>query len=193
MNKTIIFLEKLIGVRDAHGNLHGQNVNLLASALARKVDFPSRDLVNLEYAATIHDIGKITVNEFVVNKAGRLTEAEYIMIQQHTALGYKLLKPLELPALVMDVILSHHENYDGTGYPNGLAGTKIPLAARIIRITDTYDALTSDRGYRPAYTRKKALDIMSADAKSFDPELLEIFFRMKIYSTAPNSETTRHI
>ncbi|MBI5838627.1 MAG: HD domain-containing protein [Chloroflexi bacterium] len=193
MDKIIVFLEKLIGVRDAHGNHHGQNVNLLASALARRIDFPSSDLANLEYAATIHDIGKITVNEFVVNKAGRLTEAEYIMIQQHTALGHKLLKPLGLPALVMDVILSHHENYDGTGYPNGLAGKHIPLAARIIRIADTYDALTSDRGYRQAYTRKKALDIMSADAKSFDPELLEIFFKMKIYSTAPDSETTRHI
>jgi len=98
-------------------------------------------------------------------------EAEYIMIQQHTALGHKRLEPLQLPRLIMDVILSHHENYDGSGYPNGLAGESIPLAARIIRITDTYDALISNRGYRSALSRRRALDIMVADAKNFDPGL----------------------
>ena len=179
MENLIVFLDKLIGIRDGHGNSHGRQVNLLASALAQKIDFPKSDLINLEYAASIHDIGKVTVNEFIINKAGRLTEAEYIMIQQHTALGHKLVEPLGLPQLVMDVILSHHENYDGSGYPNGLAGEEIPLAARIIRITDTYDALTSNRGYRPAFSRKQALDIMENEAGNFDPELLKTFVKMR--------------
>jgi len=180
MENLIVFLDKLIGIRDGHGNSHGRQVNLLASALAQKIDFPQSDLINLEYAASIHDIGKVTVNEFIINKAGRLTEAEYIMIQQHTALGHKLVEPLGLPQLIMDVILSHHENYDGSGYPNGLAGEEIPLAARIIRITDTYDALTSNRGYRPAFSRKQALDIMENESGHFDPDLLYVFMKIKI-------------
>jgi putative nucleotidyltransferase with HDIG domain len=173
------FLEKLTSLRDSHANSHGRNVQALTSALAHKVDFPAADLHHLKHAATIHDIGKITVNEFVINKAGRLTEAEFIMVQQHTALGSKLLEPLKLPRLVMDVILYHHENYDGTGYPRGLAGESIPLAARLVRITDTYDALTSNRGYRGALSHKKALDVMLKEASHFDPHLLQIFIKMK--------------
>ena len=122
MDNILAFLENLIGIRDSQANAHGQQVNALASALAHKIDFRSSDLPHLQYAATIHDVGKVTMNEFVINKPGRLTEAEYIMIQQHTVLGHKLLEPLGLPKLVMDVILYHHENYDGSGYPNGVAG-----------------------------------------------------------------------
>jgi putative two-component system response regulator len=193
MDNLIGFLDRLIGIREGRGNSHGQQVNVLASALARKVDFTSSDLANLEYAATIHDIGKITLNEFIINKAGRLTEAEFIMIQQHTVLGHKLVEPLRLPKLVTDVIISHHENFDGSGYPHGLAGEKIPLAARIIRIADTYDALTSNRGYHAASSRKKAFDIMANDARCFDPELLEIFMKIKISHRATNSGTlSRH-
>jgi HD-GYP domain-containing protein (c-di-GMP phosphodiesterase class II) len=179
MSNSIAFLTQLIGFRDAHGNAHGQNVTLLSSALARAVDFPSKDLVPLKQAATIHDIGKITISDFVMNKSGRLTEAEHIMIQQHTTLGHKLIAPLDLPTLIMDVILSHHENYDGSGYPHKLIGDNIPLAARIIRITDTYDALTSDRGYRPAYTRRKAVVEMERTANCYDPVLLKLFFNLK--------------
>jgi len=193
MDNLIGFLDNLIGIREGHGNSHGQQVNVLTAALARKVDFSSSDLADLEFAATIHDIGKLTVNEFVINKAGRLTEAEYIMIQQHTALGHKLIEPLSLPKVVTDVILSHHENYDGSGYPHRLAGEQIPLAARIIRITDTYDALTSNRGYHAASSHKQALDIMAKVAEYFDPKLLEIFMKMKIKKTPANVRTTsRH-
>ena len=176
----ITFIEKLLMLRDLNGNSHGRHVNALSSALARKIDLPSSDLKDLAYAATIHDIGKITVNEFIINKPGRLTEAEYIMIQQHTVLGHKLLESLRLPKIVRDVILFHHENYNGTGYPTGVSGSEIPLAARIIRITDTYDALTSNRGYRAALSRKKALDVMIAVAENFDPDLLELFLKMRI-------------
>ena len=179
MSNSIAFLTQLIGFRDAHGNSHGRNVTALALALARKVDFKSKDLAQLEQAATIHDIGKITLSDFVVNKSGRLTEAEYIMIQQHTTLGHKLIEPLELPAQITNVILLHHENYDGSGYPQKLAGEDIPVPARIVRIADTYDALTSNRGYRPAFTRRKAIKEMERSANHYDPTLLKMFFKMK--------------
>jgi putative two-component system response regulator len=101
------------------------------------------------------------------------------MIQQHTVLGHRLIEPLDLPPLIMDVILSHHENYDGSGYPHHLAGENIPVPARIVRIADTYDALTSNRGYRPAFTRKKAFEEMERTANCYDPDLLKTFFKMK--------------
>ncbi len=179
MNDPNIFLTRLIGLSDDNGNAHGEHVTTLASALGRQAKLPSNELVQLEQAATIHDVGKITISDFVVNKSGRLTEAERIMIQQHTILGHRLIEPLGLPPLTMDVILSHHENYDGSGYPQKLVGEDIPLAARIVRIADTYDALVSNRGYRPALTRKKALGEMERTANCYDPDLLKIFFKMK--------------
>jgi putative two-component system response regulator len=181
MGNPIVFLTRLIGFRDAHGNSHGQHVTRLASALGREAGLPSNELVQLEQAATIHDVGKITISDFVVNKSGRLTEAERIMIQQHTILGHRLIEPLDLSPLVMDVILSHHENYDGSGYPHKLVGEDTPLAARIVRIADTYDALTSNRGYRPAFTRKKAFGEMERTTNCYDPTLLKIFFKMKYH------------
>jgi putative two-component system response regulator len=140
---------------------------------------PSAELELLKFAAQIHDIGKIAINEFIVNKPGRFTEAEYLMIQHHAQLGASLIEKLELDPRIHRSILHHHENFDGTGYPDRLAGDQIPLEARIIRITDTYDALTSNRGYRPAYSHREAISIMERERHCFDPELLKIFFKMQ--------------
>jgi HD-GYP domain-containing protein (c-di-GMP phosphodiesterase class II) len=103
------------------------------------------------------------------------------MVQQHAMLGARLIESLNLDPLIPQIILAHHENFDGSGYPDGLQGEEIPLEARIVRITDTYDALTSDRGYRPAYTHKEAIQIMEGEQRFFDPQVLEIFFKMERY------------
>ena len=181
MADLLPFLTRLIGLRDPHASGHSHHVRDLAYLLGQQVDLPSARLDVLAFAARIHDIGKIAINEFVINKPGRFTEAEYIMVQQHSMLGSKLVENLELDPLIPEIILDHHENFDGTGYPNGLRGEEIPLEARIIRITDTYDALTSDRGYRPAYTQEEAIKIMEGEQRFFDPQLLEIFFKMERY------------
>jgi putative two-component system response regulator len=173
------FLTSVIGLRDPHGKGHSNHVKELSSSFGRKVDLTSAQMDTLTFAAEIHDIGKIAINEFIINKPGRFTEAEYLMIQHHAQLGASLIETLGLDPLIPSIILHHHENFDGTGYPGRLKGDQIPFEARIIRITDTYDALTSNRGYRPAYTPKKALAIMEQDHVFFDPELLEIFFRMQ--------------
>ena len=133
----------------------------------------------LEFAAKIHDIGKVAISDYVLNKQGRYTETEYLTIQQHTLLGAKLLEPLDIDPAIRLTILNHHENYDGTGYPNKVKGDNIPVESRILRIVDTYDALTSPRGYRPAYTPEQALGIMKRDESFFDPNLLELFFKLK--------------
>ncbi len=173
------FLTSLIGLRDPHGKGHSKHVMELSSSFGKKVDLMSAQIETLAFAAEIHDIGKIAINEFIINKPGRFTEAEYWMTQHHAQLGANLIETLGLDPLIPLIIRHHHENFDGSGYPNKLKRDQIPLESRIIRITDTYDALTSNRGYRAAYTHKKALAIMEQDQVLFDPQLLEIFFKMQ--------------
>jgi HD-GYP domain-containing protein (c-di-GMP phosphodiesterase class II) len=151
----------------------------LSSAFAQKVQLSSAQIEALAFAAEIHDIGKVAINEFIISKPGRFTEAEYLMIQHHAELGAKLMETLAIDPIIPLIIRHHHENFDGSGYPDKLNGDQIPLEARIIRITDTYDALTSNRGYRPAYSQKKALSIMEQDSAFFDPDLLNLFFKMQ--------------
>lgn len=181
MADLLPFLTRLIGLRDPHASGHSHHVRDLAYTLGQQIDLTSEQLDLLGFAAQIHDIGKIAINEFVINKPGRFTEAEYIMVQQHSMLGSRLIESLDLDPLIPAIILSHHENFDGTGYPHGIKGEAIPLEARIIRITDTYDALTSDRGYRPAYEHNKAIQIMEEDRHCFDPNLLDMFFKLDEY------------
>lgn len=173
------FLTSIIGLRDPHGTQHSNHVRELSSAFGRKIDMTSPQIESLALAAEIHDIGKIAINEFIINKPGRFTEAEYLMVQHHAQLGANLIKTIGWDQPIHQIILHHHENFDGSGYPYRLRGDQIPLESRIIRITDTYDALTSNRGYRSAYTHRKALTIMEQDHHLFDPQLLEIFFRMQ--------------
>ena len=179
MTDLIPFLTSLIGLRDAHGKGHSDHVLRFSASMGQKMKLPSAQLNLLKFTAQIHDIGKVALNEFLVNKPGRFTEAEHLMIQHHAHLGASLVEKLNLDPMIPLVIMHHHENYDGTGYPHKLSGDQIPLESRIIRITDTYDALTNNRGYRPAYTPKKAYVIMERDQHCFDPELLEIFFKMQ--------------
>jgi HD-GYP domain-containing protein (c-di-GMP phosphodiesterase class II) len=173
------FLTSVIGLRDPHGKSHSNQVRELSFAFGHKLDLTSTQIEILAFAAQIHDIGKIAINEFIVNKPGRFTEAEYLMVQHHAQLGANLIETLRLDPLISSIILHHHENFDGSGYPGKLKGKQTPLEARIIRITDTYDALTSNRGYRSAYTHKKALEIMEREHTFFDPDLLRIFFKMQ--------------
>ncbi len=173
------FLTSLISLRDPHGKVHSSHVRDLSAAFGQSIDLTSAQIETLAFAAEIHDIGKIAINEFIINKPGRLTEAEYLMTQHHSQLGANLIETIGLEQPIHRIILHHHENFDGSGYPDHLQGEEIPLESRIIRITDTYDALTSNRGYRAAYSPKKALSIMKQEHIVFDPQLLEIFLKMK--------------
>ncbi len=131
------------------------------------------DLIRI--AALIHDIGKIGINNNILNKPSKLSEDEYKVIKNHPQYGYRLIKPLLSTPIIRDVILCHHENYDGSGYPIGLRGTDIPLAARLVRIIDYYDALTSVRPYRAALSSGKAIKMMESNNQLFDPDLFSFF------------------
>ncbi|MBI1855491.1 MAG: HD domain-containing protein, partial [Chloroflexi bacterium] len=130
------------------------------------------------FAARIHDIGKIAINDFIVTKPGRSTAAEYGMVQQHTTLGSDLIKNLALDPVIHLAILHHHENFDGTGYPHKIKGGQIPFEARVLRISDTYDALITDRVYRPAFTHEEARRLMYEEEQKFDSDFLKVFFKM---------------
>lgn len=147
-NELTQLLIRIVDLHDPSAEKHSKGVAELSAELAERINMGVEERKILQHAAILHDIGKVAINESVINKPSLLTRAEYSMVQQHTILGYKLLQPLKIDAVITATILSHHENYDGSGYPEGLKGEAIPLSARLIRITDFYDALTSHRSYR---------------------------------------------
>ncbi len=154
---------------------HSNNVKNLTLKLAARIGFQADKLKSLGHAALLHDIGKIIISESVTDKPTRLSEHEYLIMKQHTLLGYQILQPLNLDPLIRNVVLYHHESYDGSGYLVGLRGDEISLAARIVKIADTYDALTSDRPYRAAYSSEQAIKLLREEHQHFDPFLLDEF------------------
>ncbi len=176
LKRTINLMTTAIELRDPYTKGHSDHVAEIAFKIARlrfSDQFP--DLELLRMAAAIHDIGKIAINESVLNKPTLLTDAEFEMIKCHTILGSKLVAPLDFNILFNDAVRSHHENYDGTGYPDNLKGNEIPLIARIIRVCDYFDALTSSRPYRPALRVRDAINIMKKNKHCFDPDILKFF------------------
>ena len=158
---------------------HVSRTGLLSETLARAFGWSVADAERLRLAAPMHDIGKIGIPDSILHKPGRLTPAEFEIMKQHTSIGAEILSGSDSAVLELarTVALSHHERWDGRGYPLGLRGTEIPVAARILAIVDVYDALTHDRVYRPALTESHALGKMCAKSGThFDADLLELFF-----------------
>lgn len=160
---------------------HAARVAEYATKLAREVGVEGWDLTWLRIGAFIHDLGNMAVPAEVLNKADVLNDAERELMQVHTLMGDSMAKQLDFPDEVRPIVRSHHEQWAGTGYPDKLAGEKIPFAARIVSIADVYDALTSPRSFRDAYTSKQAIGIMEKDAdRMFDPRLFTTFRDMML-------------
>lgn len=168
-------------VATAHGSdsetvSHSFRVARYAVALAHRVGLAGDTLTSLEWGALLHDIGKSVVPEKVLGKAGPLDDAEMAIIREHPRQGYQMLRGLLFLGTALDVVLSHHERWDGRGYPNGLAGVEIPLSARIFAVVDTYDAITSDRPYRPARPHAEAAaELVRVSGSQLDPRLVRTF------------------
>ncbi|MFT8319963.1 MAG: HD domain-containing phosphohydrolase [Bacillus sp. (in: firmicutes)] len=152
-------LAKAIEARDKYTNGHCINVMKLAVSLSRELKLSLTEETNIKWASLIHDIGKIAIPEDILNKPGKLTKEEYEIIQQHPSIGAKIIEPLENLSVILPGIKYHHEWLDGTGYPEGLTETEIPLQAKIIAVADVWDALTSDRPYRKGMSEHKPLPI----------------------------------
>jgi putative nucleotidyltransferase with HDIG domain len=175
ISAVITLVTVLMPLRDPYSNGHEKRVASMAKAICVMMGLNSDYTDQTEYAAQLHDLGKLMIAENVLNKP-KLTQAEKVMVHSHSVLGAKAIRALELDQEIEDVINHHHENWDGTGYPGNLAGTDIPLGARIIRIADTFDAMISDRPYRKMFSQKEAIAEMELEVgKSFDPMIFEIF------------------
>ncbi len=166
-----------LDLRDKETEGHTQRVTDLTLKLARLVDFPEDQMVQLRRGALLHDIGKMGVPDQILLKPETLTSLEWEIMKMHPSFAFDLLSPIHyLKSAAIDIPYCHHEKWDGSGYPRGLKGGQIPLAARIFALADVWDALTSDRPYRPAWSKEKTLDyIKEQSGKHFDPQIVPVF------------------
>jgi putative nucleotidyltransferase with HDIG domain len=162
--------------KDAYTQGHCLRVADLACAMARRTGLDERRLFWFRVGALLHDVGKIAVPPEILNKPGRLTSEEWALMRSHPEAGVELLRGIEFPEDVLPIVLHHHEKWDGSGYPHGLSGESIPAAARILGIADVYDALTTDRSYKPGMPHHVAMTAMrEGEGTHFDPGLFQVF------------------
>jgi putative nucleotidyltransferase with HDIG domain len=176
--ELILALSKALDSRDTYTSNHSTNVARYASEIAKKMKLPQNDIEIIYKGGILHDIGKIGIPENILLKPGSLTCEEYHIIKNHPKIGYEMIKHVSdfNETGVLDIVLYHHERYDGKGYPRGLSGTDIPLFARIMAIADSFDAMTSKRVYRNEIDLENTLiEIKRNKGTQFDPEITEVF------------------
>jgi putative nucleotidyltransferase with HDIG domain len=166
-------------LRDKETEGHSKRVTELTVKLARSFGLSEPELVQVRWGALLHDIGKMGVPDNILHKPGPLTDVEWVAMKRHPAFAYDLLSPIRYLRLALDIPHYHHEKWDSTGYPDGLKGVQIPLVARIFAVVDVWDALNSDRPYRPAWTEGKVREhIRASSGTHFDPQVVTVFLQM---------------
>ena len=175
-NATLEGWSRALDLRDKDTEGHTQRVTTLCVRLARNYGLPGEELENIRRGALLHDIGKMGVPDSILLKPGPLTDEEWVLMKRHPAIAHDLISPIEFLRPAIDIPYCHHEKWDGSGYPRGLKGEEIPIAARIFSVVDVWDALTSDRPYRAAWPGDKALAyIQEQSGKQFDPKVVSAF------------------
>lgn len=175
--KTFERVAELLSARDPYTYEHSNEVAVLAEQTARKLKLNQDQLEKIRSAAVIHDIGKLGVPDRILQKPGPLTEEEWVIMKKHPEIGADLLKDLEIDTYIIDVVRYEHERWDGSGYPQGLKGEEIPIGARIVAVADVYNALTTDRPYRPAYSHEEALRMLrKMRGTELDPQVVDALF-----------------
>ncbi len=178
-NTTIEGWSRALDLRDRDTEGHTQRVTQASVKLGRRLGLDESELIHIRRGAMLHDIGKMAIPDSILLKPGPLTSDEWDVIRQHTRYAYELLWPISYLGPAIDIPHFHHERWDGSGYPDGLKGNEIPLAARLFAIIDVFDALTSPRPYRPAWERPAAVQyVREQEGKAFDPEVAEVFLKM---------------
>jgi putative two-component system response regulator len=181
--ENVIFaLARAIEAKDKYTEGHIERVSLYAMELAGTLELSGTDREAIRKGGQLHDIGKIALDESLINKPGKLTPEEYVMVKEHPLVGYKICHSLKSVRYALPVIRWHHEKIDGSGYPDGLKGDEIPIAARIMAIVDVYDALTTKRAYKEAYSPEQAFAVLEEEVAKgwWDGELVRKFKKIKL-------------
>jgi HD-GYP domain-containing protein (c-di-GMP phosphodiesterase class II) len=175
---------RALELRDKETEGHTRRVADLTVRLASKLGVPADEMVHVRRGSLVHDIGKMGIPDSILLKPGKLTEDEWVIMRRHPQMAYDMLKSVDFLIPALQIPLCHHERWDGSGYPQGLKGAEIPLAARIFAVVDVYDALSSDRPYREAWPPEKVQDYLKEKAGvEFDPQVVEAFFEILDFST----------
>ncbi len=176
---TIAGWSHALDLRDKETEGHSQRVTLLTLKLAEAFGMNQEELIHIRRGALLHDIGKLGIPDSILHKPGKLTETEWEMMRRHPQYAYDMLYPIDYLHPALSIPYCHHEKWDGTGYPRGLKGEEIPQSARLFAIADVWDALTSDRPYRPAMSEEFASTyVQEQSGKHFQPEVVELFLKM---------------
>lgn len=176
---TIAGWSHAMDLRDRETEGHSQRVTELTLKLASAFGIDEEALTHIRHGALLHDMGKLGIPDSILQKPSELNSEEWVIMRTHPQLAYEMLYPIEYLRPALDIPYCHHEKWDGTGYPRGLKGTEIPLAARIFAVVDVWDAVTANRPYRPAFTIDQALaHIREQSGKHFDPQVVDVFFKL---------------
>ncbi len=173
---TVRSLAAAIDAKDAYTRGHSERVAEYGTLVAQRMGLSEEEILALELAAYLHDIGKIGIPEAILRKPGRLDDEEFAVMKGHPIVGATILTPVEFPWPIMPAVRHHHEHFDGRGYPAGIAGSEIPLLARILTVADSFEAMVSDRPYRKGRDHREAIaEIVRCSGTQFDPQVVDAF------------------
>ena len=176
---TLEALGDALDLKDRETEGHSKRVTAFTIAIARAMGLPREQINTIARGAFLHDIGKMAIPDRILNKPGKLEPDEFTIMREHAYHGYQIVKKIPFLSEASDIVYSHQERFDGTGYPRGLKGEEIPLGARIFSVADTLDAITSDRPYRAAQTLEAArVEIAKWSGRQFDPDVVKVFLEM---------------
>jgi HD-GYP domain-containing protein (c-di-GMP phosphodiesterase class II) len=169
-------LASALDARDRYTSGHSTRVSQLSCTIAAAMQLDPNDVERIRIGALLHDIGKIGISDSVLQKPGRLTDEEFALVMEHPVIGRRILEGVQGFAPYLAAVELHHENWNGTGYPRRQSGEETPIEARIIHVSDAYDAMTTDRSYRRGMTHERALEILVENAGiQFDPRIVDVF------------------
>jgi diguanylate cyclase (GGDEF)-like protein/PAS domain S-box-containing protein/putative nucleotidyltransferase with HDIG domain len=182
-SKTIDIIMNTLFEKSNRESMHSNRVSSICTAIASEMNFDKDDVNKIRIAGLVHDIGKIGIDEKILNKPGKLSDDERDQINKHPEVGWRILSSANEFSELANFILNHHERWDGRGYPNGLSGEDIPLEARIIAVADSYDAMTSERGYRTSLSQDEAIkEMQRCSGTQFDPDIVEVFVEKVLHN-----------
>jgi HD-GYP domain-containing protein (c-di-GMP phosphodiesterase class II) len=178
-NNLISSLEGILGEKQYETGKHIKRLEQLVIEMGRRLGLSNDKLEALSLLANLHDIGKVAIDDNILLKPDGLTTKEWRLVKGHPEIGYHIIKSSSDKSFIADFILSHHEWWDGSGYPQGLEGEEIPLLARVLAIADAYDVMTRGRPYKDAISKEEAIfELRNCAEDQFDPELVELFIKL---------------